>query len=144
MQMKIFFPGNQKVYADYQGITIQTDQSVQSGGEGSAPAPFDLFLASMGTCVGIYVLRFCQARKLDTEGLEIIQAWDYDRETRLIKTINFDIKLPSGFPEKYHDAIIKTANLCAVKKHLANPPTFNTTVLNDHVVAVKPNKGSQR
>ena len=128
MQMKIFFPGNQRVYADYEGGTIQTDQPVQSGGEGSAPAPFDLFLASMGTCVGIYVLRFCQTRNLDTEGLELIQSWDYDRETHLVKTVNFEIKLPPGFPEKYHAAIIKTANLCAVKRHLANPPTFDTTV----------------
>ena len=128
MQMKIFFPGNQRVYADFQGTIIQTDQPVQGGGEGSAPAPFDLFLASMGTCVGIYALRFCQMRNIDTDGLEIIQSWDYDREARLIRTINFEIKLPAGFPEKYHDAIINTANLCAVKKHLVNPPAFNTTV----------------
>jgi len=128
MEMKIFFPGNQRVYADYQEFTIQTDQPVQEGGDGSAPAPFDLFLASMGTCVGIYVLRFCQMRNLNTEGLEIIQSWDYDREAHRVTTINFEIKLPPGFPEKYRDAIVNTANLCAVKKHLANPPAFNTTI----------------
>jgi putative redox protein len=128
MQMRIFFPGNQRADADYLGYTIQTDQPVQGGGEGAFPAPFDLFLASMGTCVGIYVLRFCQMRQLDTEGLEVIQTWDYDVKARLITRINFEIKLPTGFPEKYYDAIINTANLCAVKKHLDNPPSFNTTV----------------
>jgi putative redox protein len=127
MDMRVYFPGGLKVHAEYNGLTIKTDQPAP-GGEGKDPAPFDLFLASMGTCAGIYVLRFCQQRGISTQGLEIIQSWDYDPVTRLITIINLDIKVPAGFPEKYHSALVQTARLCAVKKHLENPPEFNVFV----------------
>ncbi len=128
MAMRIHFPENLKVHAGHQSFTIETDQPVEQGGDGSAPAPFDLFLASIGTCAGIYVLRFCQKRDISTEGLEVIETWDYDTSTHLVTKINLEIKLPAGFPEKYRDAIVNSANLCAVKRHLENPPAFNTFV----------------
>ena len=53
---KITFPGNKKVDAEFNGFTIKTDQPVNQGGVGSAPTPFETFLASLGTCAGIYVL----------------------------------------------------------------------------------------
>jgi ribosomal protein S12 methylthiotransferase accessory factor len=123
--MKIYFPGGKKVYADYGDFTHKTDQPVFGGGDGTAPAPFDLFLASMGTCAGIYVLGFCQQRGLDTTGLEIRQSMEYNQETRLISQINLEIRLPEGFPDKYASAVANVAKLCAVKKHLENPPEFN-------------------
>ena len=83
MQMKVYFPGGKKVNADYNGFTIETDQMVMAGGEGSAPQPFDLFLASIGTCAGIYVLGFCQQRGLPTEGIEIIQTIEPNPKTKL-------------------------------------------------------------
>ncbi len=125
MEMKIYFPGGKKVYADYHNFTHETDQPVMAGGEGTAPAPFDLFLASLGTCAGIYVLGFCQQRGIDSEGIEIIQRMNFDPLTRLISKIDLEIKLPESFPEKYKNAVIQSANLCAVKKHLENPPEFN-------------------
>ncbi len=127
MEMKIHFPGGKKVYADYGKHTIETDQPVRGGGEDSAPAPFDLFLASMGTCAGIYVLGFCQQRGINTEGMTITQSLEFNPTTRLVGQVNLEINLPEGFPDKYKSAIINAANLCAVKKHLANPPTFNVT-----------------
>jgi len=123
--MRIYFPGGKKVYADYNGFTIKTDQSPAGGGEGSAPEPFSLFLASMGTCVGIYVLGFCQQRNLNTEGLEIRQSLNYDPVKRLVDKVEFEIRLPSDFPEKYLGALKHTAKLCTVKKHLDNPPEFH-------------------
>ena len=125
MEMRIYFPGGKKVYADYHKFTHETDQPVMAGGEGSAPAPFDLFLASLGTCAGIYVLGFCQQRGIDSEGIEIFQRMNFDPLTRLISKIDLEIKLPESFPEKYKKAVIQSANLCAVKKHLENPPEFN-------------------
>ncbi len=122
--MKIYFPGGKKVYADYNGFTHKTDQPVIGGGEGTAPAPFDLFLASMGTCAGIYVLGFCQQRNINTEGLELEQSLEFNPDTRLVEKVKIDIKLPEGFPEKYAGALINVAKLCAVKKHLDNPPEF--------------------
>jgi ribosomal protein S12 methylthiotransferase accessory factor len=124
-EMRIYFPGGKKVYADFKAFTHKTDQPSYAGGEGTAPAPFELFLASIGTCAGIFVLGFCQNRGIDTEGIEIIQTHDIDPNTRMIKTVNMEIKLPGAFPEKYKNAVIQSANLCAVKKHMEIPPEFN-------------------
>jgi len=125
MDMNIYFPGGKKVYADFKGFTHKTDQPIHGGGENTAPTPFELFLASLGTCAGIYVLGFCQQRGLDTEGIQLIQSLEYDHTTRMVNKINLEIKLPPTFPEKYHNAVIQSASLCAVKKHLETPPEFN-------------------
>lgn len=128
MSIKITFPGNKKVDALINGYTIHTDQRISDGGDGTAPAPFELFLASIGTCAGIYVLGFCESRGISTEGIEIEQRPIYDPILRRITKIELEIKVPEGFPERYKDALINVANLCAVKKALENPPTFDTYV----------------
>lgn len=122
MNMRIYFESGKKVNADYNGTIIKTDQPVGAGGDGSAPAPFDLFLASIGTCAGIYVKSFCDRRGIPSENIEIIQNMEINYQTGLIGRIILDIKLPEDFPEKYKDAVINAANLCAVKKHFQNPP----------------------
>lgn len=124
MDMRVYFPGGKKVNADFKGFTHKTDQPVYGGGEGSAPTPFELFLASIGTCAGIFVLGFCQQRGIDAAGIELIQRLEVDPATRMVKAIDLEIKLPDTFPEKYKHAVIQSANLCAVKKHMENPPTF--------------------
>jgi len=128
MDMEVYFPGNKKVYARYKGFTIETDQPAHSGGDDSAPAPFDLFIASIGTCAGIYVLSFLEQRGLPTEGAGIVLRQERDPGTRLVSKISLEIKLPAGFPEKYRDAVIRAAETCAVKRHLENPPSFDTYV----------------
>ena len=125
MDMKVYFPGGKKVYADFKGFTHKTDQPVYAGGEGSAPSPFELFLASIGTCAGIFVLGFCQQRGIDSEGIELIQKLDIDPVSHGVKKIHLEIKLPPSFPEKYKQAVIQSASLCAVKKHMENPPEFD-------------------
>lgn len=124
MEMKIVFPGNKKVDAIHNGFRISTDQPAMSGGDGSAPAPFDLFLASLGTCAGIYVIGFCQQRGLPTEGIELTQRMHFDPVKRMIGKVDIDIHVPSDFPAQYHDALVKSASLCAVKKHMQTPPEF--------------------
>ena len=124
MDMVISFPGGKRVDAALGDMVIKTDQLPRSGGEGSAPEPFMLFLASIGTCAGIYVLSFCQQRGLPTENIRIRQSTIFDHRAHLISQINLDIDLPADFPKKYTAALIKSAQLCAVKKHLDNPPTF--------------------
>ena len=125
--MKITFPGGKKVNAEFNGFTQETDQAIVSGGEGSAPEPFTLFLSSIGTCAGIYVLGFCQLRGIDTNGLEIVQSMNFNPLSRMIDKIKLNIILPDDFPDKYKKAVINSANLCAVKKHLENPPRFEIT-----------------
>jgi len=127
MEMEITFPGGARVDAHFGGFTVKTDQPAHGGGNGSAPTPFATFLASIGTCAGIYVLGFCQQRGLPTEGLKIIQRAQVNPATGLVGKITLDIRLPPGFPEKYKSAIIKSAEMCAVKKHMEHPPAFEIT-----------------
>lgn len=127
MDMKITFPGGKKVNADFNGFIHKTDQAIRSGGESSAPEPFALFLASIGTCAGIYVLGFCQQRGIETDGMEIIQKMDFNLLTGMIDKIKLNINLPKDFPEKYKKAVINSASLCTVKKHLEAPPQFEIT-----------------
>lgn len=126
MEFKISFPGGKKVDADTGSFTIKTDQSQRSGGEGSAPEPFALFLASLGTCAGIYVLSFCKSRDISTKGVELVQRHLADPSTGKLGRIELDIRVPESFPEKYHNALVRAASQCAVKKMLENPPEIVT------------------
>ena len=124
MPMEVRFPGGVAVEAIHAGMTIRPDQPVAAGGAGSAPSPFDLFLASVATCAGFYALRFCQERGLPTEGLGVTMDWERSPETKLISKIRISLKLPEGFPEKYRSAILRATDQCAVKKHLVAPPAI--------------------
>ena len=119
MEMEIVFPGGQRVDALMGGMVIQTDQ------DGVTPSPFALFLASMGTCAGIYVLGFCQQRGISTDGVRIVQRMHSNPFTRMVDKIELEIQVPPDFPEKYYDALVRSAEQCAVKKHFENPPTFD-------------------
>jgi ribosomal protein S12 methylthiotransferase accessory factor len=116
MDIRIEFPGGDRVDAVMNGLRLVTDQ------DGSAPSPFQFFLASIGTCAGIYVSSFLRQRGLPTEGLVIRQRMIPDPASRLIGKIELTIELPAGFPEQYREAVIRSAQLCAVKKHLERPP----------------------
>ncbi len=124
MPMEIRFPGGVAVEALHAGMTIRTDQPVKAGGAGTAPSPFDLFLASIGTCAGYYALRFCQERNLSTAGLALSVDWERSEETKLISRIRIEVTLPEGFPEKYRSAIVRATDQCTVKKHLVNAPAI--------------------
>lgn len=128
--MEIFFNGGKVVTAKLDDHLIITDQPVDNGGGNTAPAPFDLYLASIGTCAGIYVKSFCDRRNIPTDGIKIVQNIEYDPLKRLPSRISLDIKIPAGFPEKYKEAVINAAELCAVKKSIADPPKFEIMTSN--------------
>jgi putative redox protein len=124
MKIEVSFEGNKKVNASINGFVVKTDQPVKKGGDATAPTPFDLFLASIATCAGIYVKMFCDQRELPTENIKIVQEVIHDEITKMVSDIKIEIQIPSDFPEKYKEPLINAANLCAVKKHIANPPLF--------------------
>ena len=124
MSMKITFPGGVRVNAEFKGFSVATDQQVEHGGGGAAPEPFDLFLASLGTCAGFYALRFCQQRSIDTRGLGLTLATEKDAAGQRLALVRLAIELPDGFPEKYREAMIRSVDQCAVKRHVLNPPRF--------------------
>jgi ribosomal protein S12 methylthiotransferase accessory factor len=125
MEFVIDFPGGAKVDAQLDSFTFKTDQPVTGGGEGSAPTPFQLFLASLGTCAGIFVLGFCRQRGLPTEGIRLIERTSSNPVTHMVDKVDLEIQVPPTFPQKYYDALVNAASLCTVKKHLENPPKFN-------------------
>lgn len=124
MDITVTFPGGKRVDAEIAGFRVATDQSPKGGGEGSAPEPFHLFMASLATCAGIYVLGFCQARGIPTEGLSLVQHNTFDPETKRLTHVTLDVGLPPGFPEKYRSAVLRAAENCKVKKTLEEPPAF--------------------
>ena len=129
MKIDIRFPGGARVDASFDSQTVRTDQPRSGGGNGSAPTPFATFLASIGTCAGIYVLGFCRQRGIPTEELHLTQEMEVDPVTGLVSKIRLDIHVPPGFPEKYRNALIRAAEQCAVKKHLEHPPRFEISTV---------------
>ena len=121
MEMVIDFPGGARVDAHFGPFTVQTDQPPQA----SAPTPFATFLASIGTCAGIYVLGFCQQRGLPTDGIRIVQRMHANPFNGMVSKIDLEIQVPPTFPENYLPALVRSAELCAVKKHFETPPQFD-------------------
>jgi len=127
MEMDVIFPGGKKVNAIYKGFTIETDQTKAEGGEESAPEPYSLFLASIGTCAGIYVVYFCQERGIDTSNIKMKLHFERDEEKHLTTAVHIHIDLPPDFPPKYKAAVVKTAGLCSVKRNILDPPQFTVS-----------------
>jgi ribosomal protein S12 methylthiotransferase accessory factor len=127
MEMTVSFPGGAAVVADYKGFVIRTDQPVEDGGAGSAPSPYDLFIASLGTCAGFYALRFCQQRQLPTAGMELRVALDRNPESGRLDRVAIDLRLPEGFPARYRTAIVRAVDQCSIKRALLDPPEIVIT-----------------
>ena len=122
--MIIDFPGGSRVDAHFRDHDLPTDQPAGGGGQDSAPMPFELFLASIGTCAGIYILGFCRQRGIPTEGIRILQHNNFNPTNGMVDKIDLEIQVPPTFPKQYYDALIRSADLCKVKKSLEHPPTF--------------------
>jgi putative redox protein len=133
MEFKIKLSGNKKVDAHIGQFVVNTDQNVKAGGEASAPEPYTLFLASLGTCAGIYVVYFCETRKIPTDGIELVQKLDFvqDGKTKKLSKITIEVHVPDSFPEKYRKAVARAASSCAVKKTILAPPEFDVVTVVD-------------
>ena len=131
MEMNIDFPGGKRVDAHFDGFTVQTDQP-KPAGDNSSPTPFQLFLASLGTCAGIYVLGFCQQRNLPTDGIRLVQRVTANPANGMATSIEIEIQVPPTFPANYYDALVRSAEQCKVKKTIENPPGF---VVHTRVIA---------
>ena len=126
--LEITFGENKRVNAHINGHVIPTDQPLDNGGDNSAPSPFDLFLASIGTCAGIYVKSFCDKREIPTTGISLFQEAIYNESTGLPDQINIEVRLPEDFPARYHDPVINAASLCKVKRTFIKAPEFGISI----------------
>jgi ribosomal protein S12 methylthiotransferase accessory factor len=131
MSIKINFEGGKKVNAEINGLVVKTDQPLSVGGEGSAPSPFEVFLTSLGTCAGIFIKSFCDQRGIATEKMYLMQDAEYNPIQKLVEKINISIHVPVAFPDKYDSALISTASLCTVKRHLREDIIVDIRVIRD-------------
>jgi ribosomal protein S12 methylthiotransferase accessory factor len=127
MYMQIEFPGGKRVNSTYKGFTVETDQPKSEGGNDSAPEPYDLFLSSIGTCAGVYIVYFCESRDIPTEDITMTLCFERNETSHLMEKITIDVKLPPGFPQKYKKAVIRAAQMCTVKRNLIQPPEILVT-----------------
>jgi putative redox protein len=128
--LAVSFSGNKRVDVQLDGFVVRTDQSLKSGGDASAPEPFDLFLAALASCAGIYALNFCQSRQIGTEGLALHLEWQSVAGPSEPAQVALRIRLPVGFPEKYRESIVRAVDQCAVKRLLLAPPQFEVCLVN--------------
>ena len=129
-KLEVYFSGRKRIDAKIGDFIVHTDQSIDNGGEGTAPEPFQLFLASIATCAGIYALEFCRARGISGEGMTLTMSYEWDEKKHAIDTMHIELKLPPGFPDQYKKAVVRAMDLCTVKKHIIHPPEFVITA--DH------------
>ena len=128
MDVEVYFPGNKRVFAKFGDFVVETDQPTKDGGDATAPTPFEMFIASIATCAGVFVLEFLQNRGLPTEDAGVFLRAERNAETHLVEVVRLLIKLPSGFPERYRGAVVRAAEQCSVKRHLDSPPRFDISV----------------
>lgn len=123
-EIVVTLPGKRRIDAQVGPHVVHTDQPVSNGGEDAAPTPFQLFLAAIGTCAGIFVQGFCANRGISPEGIRIIERAETDPESGTLRAVSLQIEVPPSFPEKYRDALVRVADQCSVKKAIQAQPTF--------------------
>jgi len=124
MDFKVKLEGGKRVSTRIGDHQIMTDQPAKHGGGNSAPAPYDLFVASIGTCAGFYVQSYCQSKGIDSTGIDITLTLKRDPETKKISGFLTTIHVPEGLPKKLHSALKRVAEQCAVTKTIMNNPEF--------------------
>lgn len=128
-EIQVSFPGNLKVEASVRDFTLVTDQPERSGGDNSAPSPFEMFTTSIATCAGYFALKFCRARNIDTSTMRLKMAYDWDKEQKRYPKMVIELELPEDFSDKYRKAVIKAMEQCVVKQHIHQPPEFEIAVI---------------
>jgi ribosomal protein S12 methylthiotransferase accessory factor len=124
MNMTFTLRDGARVDAHAGRFTIPTDQPPDA----TAPTPFTLFLASIGACAAFYVQAFCRKRGIPTDGIRVMQENEAGPMGR-VERVHLLVELPPGFPERYRDAVIRSAEQCTVKKHLEQPPEIRIASL---------------
>lgn len=124
MEIKVSLEGGKRVSTRIGEHLVMTDQPAKHGGDDAAPAPYDLFLASIGTCAGFYVQSYCQSKGIDTTGIDITLRATRDPASQKITGFVTTIEVPAELPERFHPALQRAAAQCAVKKTIMSNPEF--------------------
>ncbi|WND03907.1 OsmC domain/YcaO domain-containing protein [Temperatibacter marinus] len=124
MEITVNFLDNLRLEAKFDDFTVITDQPIRYKGDGTAPSPFDYFLASSALCAAYFVKVYCLARDIPTDDIRVSQNNIIDPENRYNQTFQIQIELPESISEKDREGIIRSADRCTVKKVIQQTPDF--------------------
>jgi len=129
MEMNISYTGGMRFDAQTQTHTIIVDQPKEGGGQDAGPTPPELFVASLGSCIGVYALWFCQKRKIPYEGMKVNVTWSKSTTPPArVDLIEAKIELPQGCPEEHKAALIESVEKCMVHNSIIHAPEITITV----------------
>jgi ribosomal protein S12 methylthiotransferase accessory factor len=124
MQVNVRFLDNLRLEANFDDFSIITDQPIRYKGDGTAPGPFDYFLASSALCAAYFVKVYCKARDIPTEDIKVTQNNIIDPEDRYKQIFNLQVELPESISEHDREGILRSMNRCTVKKVIQTGPEF--------------------
>ncbi|AWI80542.1 OsmC domain/YcaO domain-containing protein [Parazoarcus communis] len=124
MEIKVNFLDKLRLEAKFDDFTVLADQPIRYKGDGSAPGPFDYFLASSALCAAYFVKLYCETRSIPTENIRLSQNNIVDPENRYKQIIKIQIELPADISAKDRQGILRSIDRCTVKKVVQNGPEF--------------------
>ncbi|MBQ49882.1 MAG: OsmC domain/YcaO domain-containing protein [Zetaproteobacteria bacterium] len=124
MKINVGFLENLKLEAKFDDFTITTDQPIRYKGDGTAPSPFDYFLASSALCAAYFVKVYCRAREIPTDDIKLSQDNIIDPENRYAQIFNIQVELPEYISDKDREGILRSIDRCTVKKVVQQTPEF--------------------
>jgi ribosomal protein S12 methylthiotransferase accessory factor len=122
MEIQVELDGGKRVSTRIGNHRIATDQPVRDGGEDSAPAPFDLFLASLATCAGFFVQSYCQSKQIDTTGITLTLTTQREPGSKTPSRIVTTIGIPRHLPDHLHKTLCRVARQCSVARTIEAGP----------------------
>jgi ribosomal protein S12 methylthiotransferase accessory factor len=129
MEIKVNFLDNLRLEAKFDDFTVITDQPIRYKGDGSAPSPFDYFLASSALCAGYFVRVYCLSRDIPTENIRLSQNNIVDPENRYNQIFQIQVELPESVSEKDRQGILRSIDRCTVKKVVQTHPEFKVEIV---------------
>lgn len=131
MEITVSFLDNLRLEAKFDDFTITTDQPIRYKGDGTAPSPFDYFLASSALCAAYFVKLYCLSRDIPTDDIRVSQNNIIDPENRYNQTFHIQVELPSSISERDRLGILRSADRCTVKKVIQQDPEFKIDAVED-------------
>ncbi|MBA1190214.1 OsmC domain/YcaO domain-containing protein [Pseudomonas entomophila] len=131
MEIKVNFLDNLRLEAKFDDFTVVADQPIRYKGDGSAPGPFDYFLASSALCAAYFVKLYCQSRDIPTDNIRLSQNNIVDPENRYQQIFKIQVELPADLSDKDRQGILRSIDRCTVKKVVQTGPAFVIEAVDD-------------
>ncbi|MBI5359313.1 MAG: OsmC family protein [Planctomycetes bacterium] len=123
--MKVTFEGGAKFAVQIRGHKVVVDQPVEGGGTDEGPTPPEYFVASLGSCVGVYAVAYCERHNVDVTGMTIGVKWEKSASPARVSKIDVSINIPKGVPEELRERVLAAANHCLIHNTITAQPEIN-------------------